>query len=596
MKKPKWLPLILAAIFIFSMMQMMRGSNSSKEPHLSYSDFKEETQKGKVSNVVVFGDTNELGVFFKDKSYVELYYPSDDKLIEFLESHNVGIEVKRRDSGNGTALLRLLGYLFPLIFLVIFFVFISRRMGSQGGMLQRFSSSKARMFVENKRKTTFRDVAGMPEVKEEVEEIIDFLKHPVKYTKVGGKIPSGVLLIGPPGTGKTLLARAVAGEAGVPFLSVSGSEFVEMLVGVGASRVRDLFEQAKKQAPCIVFIDEIDAVGQSRQSNSFSGHSEREQTLHQLLSEMDGFEQNRGIIVIAATNRPDVLDPALRRPGRFDRMILVPLPDASEREEILRVHTRNKPLAEDVNLVQIAKNTPGFSGADLENLANEAALLSGRKNINHITSEEFESARDKVTIGLARKKKTMTARDRELLKYHEAGHAIAALCTDGAPHPHKVTIIPHGIAAGFTEGEEEERMIMERDSMIARMKFSLGGRAAESIFCNTETSGASHDLANATKIARKMVYEFGMGKTSGLVHYADGNALNFLGIETGAKQMSEATLRELDEEVKRLVTCAYEEVERTLRENRGKVEKLVAMLQEKETVIMTEDVIRSLND
>lgn len=581
--------LILFIVLAMAIFQAIGSMRSEPPQVVAYSQFKQLVEGGEVTSVVFFDDTNTLEAQDKNGIKITTTFPEDARVTELLEKHKVKIEVRVKERGAGDIFVGILASLLPMVILLFVFMWFMRRMAGGGGAMNAFQSSQAKLFSEYTRKTTFADVAGIPEVKEELQEIIDFLRDPGKYIKLGAKIPRGVLLVGGPGGGKTLLARAVAGEAGVPFFYTSGSSFIQMFVGVGAARVRDMFEDAKKKAPCIIFIDEIDGIGRARGGPSVGGaHDERESTLNQILTEMDGFEHDKGVIVIGATNRPDVLDVALLRPGRFDRRIVVPMPDVIERLEILKVHTRNKPLDPNVDLLRIAKNTPGFSGADLENLANEAALITARWNKDMIGNDEFEAAKDRVVVGLARKRKGMTARDREILMHHEAGHAIVALCTPDAPRPHKVTIIPRGIAGGFTEPLHEERLVAERKSILAQIKFALGGRAAEELFCSTETSGASDDLSRATKLARKMVFEWGMGKATGLVAHVDENRDNFLGYDMSGRAMSEETRRELDREVRTIINTCYEETKQTLEANRDKVEKLAALLDEHETVVLAD--------
>lgn len=594
MEKPKnkLSPLWLLLVFFVVMLYVSYGQHGASS-EISYTDFKAKLTKGEITHVWVNPEERKAVGTLKDKNKVYTSYIDSEGFRELLEKHNVQVTVQ--GSGKG-----IMGYIFGalpmLLFIVIFIMFMSQLGKSGSGLASKFGASKAKLISREAVKTTFDDVAGMPEVKAELREVVDFLSNPQRYRQLGAKVPKGVLLVGPPGTGKTLLARAVAGEAHGSFFLISGSSFVEMFVGVGASRVRDLFETAKKHAPAIIFIDEIDALGKSRSSLTlYGGNDEREQTLNQLLAELDGFEQNNGIILMAATNRPDVLDKALLRPGRFDRRIVVPLPDAEERAAILLVHTKDKKLGADVDLASIGQNVPGFSGADLENLANEAALIAARENKTVIEMSDFEAAKDKVSVGLARKGRKILARDRELVAYHEAGHAVVGLFTKQASRPRKVTIISHGLAGGFTEPVYEERMLHERNMLLAEIQVSLGGRAAEEIFCRTETSGASNDLSRATELARRMVYEFGMGRVAGLVHYMRGEVEGFLGIREGSSSgLSEETRRLLDAEVRGLITDGYKQARSTLAEHREVAEKLVAMLFEKETVMLTDEVVAKL--
>lgn len=478
-----------------------------------------------------------------------------------------------------------LTWVLPFLLFAGFWVFMLRQMQASGNKALSFGKSRARLASNHQKRVTFKDVAGVDEAKEELHEIIDFLKDPQKFQKLGGRIPKGVLLMGPPGTGKTLLARAVAGEAGVPFFSISGSEFVEMFVGVGASRVRDLFEQAKKHAPCVVFIDEIDAVGRHRGAGLGGGHDEREQTLNQLLVEMDGFESNDGVILIAATNRPDVLDPALLRPGRFDRRIIVNRPDLKGREEILRVHTRKVQLGEDVDLKVIARGTPGFTGADLANLVNEAALIAARYNRKAVTMLDFEEAKDKVLMGSERRSVMLSEQEKRNTAYHEAGHTVVALKVPHADPIHKVTIIPRGLALGVTQQlPESDRHMHTREYLESQIAIMMGGRVAEEIFLGSMTTGASNDLERATEIAREMVCRFGMSQLGPLTFGSSDEAI-FLGKELVRHQnYSEDTAIKIDQEVKRIVMEQYQRARRIIEDNRDGVERLVQALLEKETL------------
>ncbi len=487
--------------------------------------------------------------------------------------------------GSNAYWMMFLTWVLPVLLIGAFWVFMLRQMHASGNKALSFGKSRARLFSGQQKRVTFKDVAGVDEAKEELREIIDFLKDPQKFQKLGGRIPKGVLLMGPPGTGKTLLARAVAGEAGVPFFSISGSEFVEMFVGVGASRVRDLFEQAKKHAPCVVFIDEIDAVGRHRGAGLGGGHDEREQTLNQLLVEMDGFESHDGIILMAATNRPDVLDPALLRPGRFDRRIVVNRPDVRGREEILRVHTRKVQLGEDVNLSVIARGTPGFTGADLANLVNEAALIAARNNRKAVTMQDFEAAKDKVLMGSERRSIVISEEEKRNTAYHEAGHTIVALKVPHADPLHKVTIIPRGMALGVTQQlPESDRYMHTREYLESQIAILMGGRVAEEIFLGSMTTGASNDLERATEIARKMVCEFGMSRLGPLTFGRSDEAI-FLGKELVRHQnYSEDTAIKIDQEVNRIVMEQYERARRIILEHREAVERLVQALLEKETL------------
>jgi cell division protease FtsH len=474
----------------------------------------------------------------------------------------------------------------PLLLIIGFWVFMARQMQAGGGKAMSFGKSRARLLTENQTRVTFDDVAGVEESKVELEEIIAFLRDPKKFTRLGGRIPKGVLLVGPPGTGKTLLARAVAGEAGVPFFSISGSDFVEMFVGVGASRVRDLFMQGKKHAPCIIFIDEIDAVGRHRGAGLGGGHDEREQTLNQLLVEMDGFESNEGVILIAATNRPDVLDPALLRPGRFDRRVVVPRPDLRGRLAILRVHTRKVPLSDEVDLDVLARGTPGFVGADLQNLVNEAALLAARREANRVAMVDFEKAKDKVLMGAERRSMIMSDEEKRTTAYHEAGHALVALLTEDSDPVHKVTIIPRGMALGVTQTlPEEDRHSYTRDQMVAIIKYAMGGRAAEEIVFDHFSTGAANDLQRSTRLARDMICSYGMSEAVGPVSFEEENADIFLGRDyMTRKNYSEKTAELIDDEVKRLLTTLYDEAKTILAENRDKLDRIAEALLERETL------------
>jgi cell division protease FtsH len=474
----------------------------------------------------------------------------------------------------------------PMLFLFVIFFFFMRQLQAGGGKAMSFGKSKAKLLSDHQNKVTFKDVAGIEEAKEEVEEIIAFLKDPKKFTRLGGRIPKGVLMMGPPGTGKTLLARAIAGEAGVPFFSISGSDFVEMFVGVGASRVRDLFEQGKKNAPCIIFIDEIDAVGRHRGAGLGGGHDEREQTLNQLLVEMDGFESNDGVILIAATNRPDVLDPALLRPGRFDRRIVVPRPDVKGRLGILAVHTKRVPLAPGVDLDIIARGTPGFSGADLENLVNEAALLAARKDKDRVDMADFEQAKDKVLMGSERKSMIISDREKRTTAYHEAGHALVARLLPGADPVHKVTIIPRGMALGLTQQlPPEDRLNMSKEYAINRIAILMGGRIAEEIVFGQQTTGAGNDIEVATDLARKMVCEWGMSELLGPLAFGKKDEQIFLGREIAQHQdYSEQTAIEIDREVRRLVMENYDRAKQLVSQNMDKLKAIAEALLEYETI------------
>jgi cell division protease FtsH len=513
-----------------------------------------------------------------------LPFEPDEKWVAALLAKGVQVQGRESSQPFGVVLLTFLPYL--LIFGLV--IFMLRQMQQGGNRAFAFGKSKAKLLAGDTPKITFADVAGCDEAKQELEEIIDFLKDPQKFQRLGGRLPKGALLVGPPGTGKTLLAKAVAGEAGRPFFSMSGSDFVEMFVGVGASRVRDLFEQGKAHAPCIIFIDEIDAVGRHRGAGLGGGHDEREQTLNQLLVEMDGFESNDGVILLAATNRPDILDPALLRPGRFDRQIVVDMPDLKGREQILRVHTRKIPLAPDVNLEPIAKGTPGLAGAELANIVNEAALLAARRNKPQVDMQDLEDAKDKVMLGLERKSRVFSEEERRLVAYHEAGHALVALSVPGADPLHKVTIIPRGRALGLTAYlPEEELHKYTKQSILSRLAMAYGGRVAEQLVFGPEkvTPGAAQDIQQATNIARRMVTQFGMSEEIGPIAVGDREQEIFLGREVvQRREISDRTAQLVDEEVKRILTNAYEHATRILTERRAALDRLAAALLERETL------------
>ena len=551
---------------------------------ISYSELLRRVEAGEVESVTIRGDRVE-GVLESNAAFRSVAPTPSDALQERLTAAGVEINVTSREGSILWSLL--IGFGPVLLILAIMVWWFSRMQGGARGAMG-FGKSKARLLTEHKNRKTFDDVAGVDEAKEELQEVVDFLKDPGKFQRLGGKIPKGALLVGPPGTGKTLLARAVAGEAGVPFFSISGSDFVEMFVGVGASRVRDMFEQAKKNAPCIIFIDEIDAVGRHRGAGLGGGNDEREQTLNQLLVEMDGFESNEGIILIAATNRPDVLDPALLRPGRFDRQVVVPNPDVSGREKILRVHMKDVPLAADVNVKTLARGTPGFSGADLANLVNEAALVAARKNRKMVTHRDFEDAKDKVMMGAERKSMAMNEEEKRLTAYHEAGHAIVAMNVKMADPVHKATIVPRGRALGMVmQLPEGDRYSMKYQQMIDRIAIMAGGRVAEELIFgkNNITSGASSDIEQATKLARAMVTRWGFSDVLGTVAYGENQEEVFLGHSVARSQnVSEETARIIDSEVKRLVTAGWDEARAILKKKAKDHEKLAQALLEYETL------------
>ena len=585
MKQFKSMALWLVILLILSMMMNgVGGSSRMSGQSIAFSDFMNMAEDKKVASVTIEGP--EIYGVMNDGSKFSSYSPYDPSMVETLRKSGVKVEAKPMDTSSSTFWNVFVSW-FPMILLVGVWVYFMRQANSGNNKAMSFGKSRARL-IENNKKVTFADVAGCDESKQELEEIIDFLKDPAKFQRLGGKIPKGVLLVGPPGTGKTLLAKAVAGEANVPFFSISGSDFVEMFVGVGASRVRDMFAQAKKNAPCLLFIDEIDAVGRHRGAGLGGGNDEREQTLNQLLVEMDGFDANENVILIAATNRPDVLDPALLRPGRFDRQVTVANPDIKGREEILKVHVKKVPLAKDVDLSVIARGTPGFSGADLANLVNEAALLAARKNKRKVTSKDFDDAKDKVLMGNERKSMAMDEKEKKLTAYHEAGHAICGLFTPGADPIHKATIIPRGRALGMVQYlPEKDRYSFTRQQMLARLISVMGGRAAEELkFGHDEvTSGASSDIAAATNLARSMVTEWGMSDKLGPVLYAENSGEVFLGKSvTQNKNMSEDTARLVDAEIKALVTEGHEKALKLLQEKNEEWERLAQALMEYETL------------
>ena len=562
-----------------------KAAAASRPVAISYSELLRRTTAGEVKSVVISGDQISGVLKEGDKRFTTVAPLSDTSLAPRLNDAGVLVEVKTIKQAWWMGLL---GLMLPILIIVAIWIFFMRQMqgGARGAM--GFGKSKAKLLTEHKGRKTFDDVAGVDEAKEELQEVVDFLKDPGKFQRLGGKIPKGALLVGPPGTGKTLLARAVAGEAGVPFFSISGSDFVEMFVGVGASRVRDMFEQAKKNAPCIIFIDEIDAVGRHRGAGLGGGNDEREQTLNQLLVEMDGFEANEGIILIAATNRPDVLDPALLRPGRFDRQVVVPNPDVSGRERILRVHMKDVPLAADVNVKTIARGTPGFSGADLANLVNEAALMAARKDRRMVTHRDFEDAKDKVLMGSERKSMAMNEEEKRLTAYHEAGHAIVAMNVKMADPVHKATIVPRGRALGMVmQLPEGDRYSMKYQQMVDRIAIMAGGRVAEELIFGKDniTSGASSDIEQATKLARAMVTRWGFSDVLGTVAYGENQEEVFLGHSVARSQnVSEETARIIDAEVKRLVTSGWDEARKILKRKKADHEKLAQGLLEYETL------------
>lgn len=573
-----WLVISLMVILLFNMFHQPQQASHE----INYSQFMTSVEKGEVSQVTIQGN-NISGVYADGKPF-RTFSPRDADLIHTLRQH--GVEIQAKPEEESPWYMTILISWFPMLLLVGVWIFFMRQMQMGGGKAMSFGKSRARLLSESSKKVTFEDVAGIDEAKEELHEIVEFLKDPKKFTRLGGRIPKGVLLVGAPGTGKTLLARAIAGEAGVPFFSISGSDFVEMFVGVGASRVRDLFMQGKKNAPCIIFIDEIDAVGRHRGAGLGGGHDEREQTLNQLLVEMDGFESNEGVILIAATNRPDVLDPALLRPGRFDRQVVVPVPDIRGREGILSVHMRKKPLAPDVDNRTLAKGTPGFSGADLENLVNEAALLAARKNKELIDMSDFEEAKDKVMMGLERKSMFISEEQKRTTAYHEAGHALVARMLPGADPLHKVTIIPRGRALGLTQQlPQDDRHTYTRDYLVDSIAILMGGRVAEELVFNQRTTGASNDIERATQMARRMVCEWGMSDKMGPLSFGKREEQIFLGREIAQhRDYSEQTAINIDEEVRQIVEQNYQRAKDLLTQHLDILNKIATALLEKETL------------
>ncbi|MEC8775669.1 MAG: ATP-dependent zinc metalloprotease FtsH, partial [Pseudomonadota bacterium] len=561
-------------------------SNRSSQAELPYSEFLREVNNGQVKSVVIEG--NEIVGFYKSSgTSFNVVAPDDPKLVERLMDQGVEVQARLADE-EMPALLAVLINWFPMLLLIGVWIFFMRQMQSGGGRAMGFGKSRARLLTEKTGRVTFEDVAGIDEAKQELEEIVEFLRDPQKFQRLGGRIPKGVLLVGPPGTGKTLLARAIAGEANVPFFTISGSEFVEMFVGVGASRVRDMFEQAKKNAPCLLFIDEMDAVGRHRGAGLGGGNDEREQTLNQLLVEMDGFETNEGVILIAATNRPDVLDPALLRPGRFDRQVVVPNPDIRGRELILKVHLRKVPSAPDVDAKIIARGTPGFSGADLANLVNEAALLAARKNHRVVSMQEMEDAKDKVMMGAERRSMVMGEDEKKLTAYHEAGHALATIHSPASDPIHKATIIPRGRALGMVMRlPEKDNLAFARDQIQANLVVAMGGRVAEEVIFGHDkvTTGASNDIMQATDLARKMVTEWGMSDKLGPLRYNDNQEEVFLGhAVTQTKNVSEATSKLIDEEIRRIVDKADETCREIIGANVEQLHAIANALLEYETL------------
>ncbi len=583
-----WLVITLMMIMLYNLFNQKQMAETS----ISYTQFLTMVDSDQVERVTIQGQ--ELFVTDSNQNRFKVFAPQDPELIKILRDRGVTIEAKA--PAESPWYMSVLVSWFPMLILIGVWIFFMRQMQAGGGKALSFGKSRARLMSDAMAKVTFEDVAGIDEAKEELGEVVEFLREPKKFTRLGGRIPKGVLLMGPPGTGKTLLARAIAGEAGVPFFSISGSDFVEMFVGVGASRVRDLFVQGKKNAPCIIFIDEIDAVGRHRGAGLGGGHDEREQTLNQLLVEMDGFESNEGVILISATNRPDVLDPALLRPGRFDRQVVVSLPDIKGREKILRVHMKKTPVSPDVNAVILAKGTPGFSGADLENLVNEAALLAAKRDKEKLDMFDFEDAKDKVYMGLERKSKVIREEDRKTTAYHEAGHALVARFLPETDAVNKITIIPRGRAAGVTWFLPEERDFKYKDQLQSDLAVAFGGRVAEEIVFDRISTGAANDIKQATNLAEQMVRTWGMSDL-GPLSYAKGEEHVFLGREIAQhRDYSEATARKIDEEIQKLIENSYNRAKQVLEEHLDILHKLSELLLEKETVQGSEldDLILSM--
>lgn len=573
-----WLVISLVFVLLYHMFTQPRGSQES----IVYSEFLGYVDRNQVKEVTIQGE-NITGKFVDGRGF-KTYMPKDADLVPTLVEKKIRIAAKPAEESPWY--MTILISWFPMLLLIGVWIFFMRQMQSGGGKAMAFGKSRARLMTDRQNKVTFADVAGIDEAKAELEEVIEFLRDPKKFTRLGGRIPKGLLLVGPPGTGKTLLARAIAGEANVPFLTISGSDFVEMFVGVGASRVRDLFNQGKKNAPCIIFIDEIDAVGRHRGAGLGGGHDEREQTLNQLLVEMDGFESNEGVILVSATNRPDVLDPALLRPGRFDRQVVVPLPDVKGREKILEVHAKRLPLAPDVDFQVIARGTPGFSGADIENLVNEAALYAARQNKDKVTLSDFEYAKDKVLMGTERKSMVISDVEKRNTAYHEAGHVLVARMLPGTDPIHKVTIIPRGRALGLTQQLPiDEKHTYPREYLLNSIAILLGGRAAEELILKDFTTGAGNDIERATNLARKMVCEWGMSDALGPLSFGKKEEAIFLGREFAThKDYSEETAEKIDGEIARIVTMGYERAKHIIETNLEKLHCLAEELLEKEVL------------
>ena len=573
-----WLVISLVFVLLYHLFNQPKNTPGT----LIFSDFVSTVEKGQVTEVTIQGE-NISGKLADGKAF-KTYMPKDAQLIPLFREKNVRVSAKPVE--DSPWYMNILISWFPMLLLIGIWIFFMRQMQSGGGKAMAFGKSKARLVTDKSKKVTFADVAGVDEAKAELEEVIEFLRDPKKFTRLGGRIPKGLLLVGQPGTGKTLLARAIAGEADVPFLSISGSDFVEMFVGVGASRVRDLFNQGKKNAPCIIFIDEIDAVGRHRGAGLGGGHDEREQTLNQLLVEMDGFESNEGVILVSATNRPDVLDPALLRPGRFDRQVMVPLPDVKGREKILEVHAKKSPLDEDVKFGVIARGTPGFSGADIENLVNEAVLYAARFGKDKVYMSDFEFAKDKVLMGVERKSMVISDEEKRNTAYHESGHALVAKLLPGTDPIHKVTIIPRGRALGLTQQlPEDEKHTYPKKYLLNNIAILLGGRAAEELILKDFTTGAGNDIERATNLARKMVCEWGMSETMGPLAYGKKEEQIFLGREFAThKDYSEDTAKRIDQEVTKLVSSSYERAKQLLIDHMDLLNKIASELLEKEVL------------
>jgi cell division protease FtsH len=588
-----WVIVALLLVALFNLFQPSGGTANRAQMQVAYSDFLNEVGAGHVRDVTIQGP-NISGSLTDGRSFAT-FAPSDPGLVARLTEKGVRV-VARPIESDQNPLFQILISWFPMLLLIGVWVFFMRQMQGGGGRAMGFGKSKAKLLTEKSGRVTFDDVAGIEEAKSELEEIVEFLRDPQKFQRLGGKIPKGVLLVGPPGTGKTLLARSIAGEANVPFFTISGSDFVEMFVGVGASRVRDMFEQGKKNAPCIIFIDEIDAVGRHRGAGLGGGNDEREQTLNQMLVEMDGFESNEGVIIIAATNRPDVLDPALLRPGRFDRQVVVPNPDVNGREKILRVHMRKVPLASDVDPKTIARGTPGFSGADLANLVNEAALLAARTGRRTVGMAEFEHAKDKVMMGAERRSLVMSEDEKRMTAYHEAGHALVAMHEEECDPVHKATIIPRGRALGLVMSlPAGDRYSKHKSKMKAELAMAMGGRVAEEVIFGSDkvSNGASGDIKMATNMARMMVTEWGMSEKLGMVAYGDNSQEVFLGHSvTQSKNVSEETARAIDAEVRAIIDSAYARATQILTDNKHELEALAQGLLEYET--LSGDEIRTV--